>query len=519
MDKKETASQNQSFTTSEEKVVGPTASKNQISITTKTQEEIIFESEQRYRTLLEHLPLGISIISEGKVVFVNISGATMLGASRPEDIVGADFIQFVHDDFKEVCKARVAKVMAGESVPTMEQQYVRHDGKVIDVEVSSFPFLYHEKNAVQVIVKDITAQKESLLAFKRSETLFSQLFHVSPMAIVLLDSDGNVSHVNPGFEKLFGYSYEELKGRELNQTIVPNGLESEGNDLNTLISSQQVIRIETRRKHKDGSMLSVIIYGLPVHLEDKTLGIFGVYVDITEQKKIEEELKIRNTELDNFVYKVSHDLRAPLSSVLGLVNLANHPENDDNLKLYLNVIGNKVNQLDHFITDVLAHSKNLKLEVKIEPIDFESLINQTFLDLNYLKGAEQINRSVVVEGGAFYNDRWRIAEIFRNLISNAIKYRNFGRTDSEISLQIEIHEERARIVFSDNGIGIESANMEKIFNMFYRASEQSDGSGLGLYIVKNAIDKLGGQVQVSSTLGEGTTFIINLPNRVPVASA
>jgi signal transduction histidine kinase len=175
-----------------------------------------------------------------------------------------------------------------------------------------------------------------------------------------------------------------------------------------------------------------------------------------------------------------------------------------------------VSQLDHFITDVLSHSKNLKLEIKIEPINFESLINQTFIDLNYLKGAEQINRSVVIEGVTFYSDPWRIAEIFRNLVSNAIKYRNFQRTDSEISLKIEIKEDTASIVFSDNGIGIESSNMEKIFNMFYRASEQSDGSGLGLYIVKNAIDKLGGQVRVSSTLGEGTTFIINLPNRVPV---
>ncbi|MBS1506161.1 MAG: PAS domain-containing sensor histidine kinase [Bacteroidetes bacterium] len=482
----------------------------------KSQEDIFNESEQRYRTLLEHLPLGISILSEGKVVFSNISGAVMLGASSPDEIVGTEFIKFVHPAFREICQARVARVMSGESVPTMEQKYIRLDGKVIDVEVSSFPFLYQDKNAVQVIVKDITAQKESLLAVKRSETLFSQLFHVSPMAIVLLDSEGNVTHVNPGFEKLFGYSYDELRGRELNQTIVPNGLESEGNDLNTLISSQQVIRIETKRQHKNGSMLSVIIYGLPVHLEDKTLGIFGVYVDITEQKKIEEELKVRNTELDNFVYKVSHDLRAPLSSVLGLVNLANHPENDDNLKLYLNVIGQKVSQLDHFITDVLSHSKNLKLEIKIEPIDFESLINQTFIDLNYLKGAEQINRSVVIEGVTFYSDPWRIAEIFRNLVSNAIKYRNFKRSDSEISLRIEIKEDKASIVFSDNGIGIESSNMEKIFNMFYRASEQSDGSGLGLYIVKNAIDKLGGQVQVSSTLGEGTTFIINLPNRVPV---
>ena len=314
---------------------------------------------------------------------------------------------------------------------------------------------------------------------------------------------------------MFGFSFEELKGRELNQTIVPDAFESEGNDLNTLISTQQVVRIESKRKRKDGTLLSVIIYGLPVHFEDKTIGIFGVYVDITEQKKIEEELKVRNIELDNFVYKVSHDLRAPLSSVLGLVNLAKLPGNDDNVKDYLGVIGKKVNQLDHFIMDVLSHSKNLKLDVIIEPVNFQELIDQTFVDLSYLKGAGEIKRWVVIEGVPFFNDRWRIAEIFRNLVSNAIKYRDFTKANPEIKLSIAITRAQAVISFSDNGIGIEPHNLEKIFNMFYRASEQSDGSGLGLYIVKNAVDKLRGEVQVASNLGEGTTFVIKLPNGVP----
>jgi signal transduction histidine kinase len=197
-----------------------------------------------------------------------------------------------------------------------------------------------------------------------------------------------------------------------------------------------------------------------------------------------------------------------------LVNLARLPGNDDNLKDYLGVIEKKVNQLDHFITDVLSHSKNLKLDVIIEPINFRELIDQTFVDLSYLKGAEKITRSIVVEGTTFFSDRWRIAEIFRNLVSNAIKYQDFRKGNPEIEVNIVIGHDRAVIAFRDNGIGIEMKNLQKIFNMFYRASEQSDGSGLGLYIVKNAADKLRGEVQVTSTLGEGTTFIISLPNRV-----
>ncbi len=402
--------------------------------------EDISENEQRYRDLVEHLPLGIAVLSEGKLAFINISGAQMMAAEKPEDLIGRSFIEFVHPNFHGLAVARTTKALNGESAPAMEQKYVRLDGKIIDVEVSSYPFTYHGKPAIQIIVKDITEQKESRLAVKKSETLFSQLFHVSPMAIVMLDSEGNVAHVNPGFEKLFGYSFDELKGKGLNQTIVPDVLEAEGNDLNTLISSQQVVRLETKRKRKDGAFLSVIIYGLPVHFEDKTIGIFGVYVDITEQKKVEEELKVRNTELDNFVYKVSHDLRAPLSSILGLVNLARMPGNNDNPIEYLNVIGQKVDQLDHFITDVLSHSKNLKLEIKIEAINFKNLVEQTFTDLSYLKGADQIKRHVVIEGVPFFSDRWRIAEIFRNLVSNAIKYRNFQRPDPEIQFSINVFE-------------------------------------------------------------------------------
>jgi PAS domain S-box-containing protein len=473
------------------------------------------EDENRYRTLLEHLPLGIAILWEGNLVFVNHSCARMMGAEGPKDIIGSNFLDYIHPDSRDTSLSWISELLAGEIVPTIEQKYVRLDGMPIDVEVSAYPYTHQNKPAIQLIIKDITEEKANRIAVKRSETLFSQLFHVSPMAIVMLDSEGRVVQVNPGFEKLFRFSFAELKGQELNQTIVPDALESEGNDLNTLISTQQVVRIETKRKRKDGLLLSVIIYGLPVHFEDKTIGIFGVYVDITEQKKIEEELKVRNTELDNFVYKVSHDLRAPLSSVLGLVNLAKLPGNDDNLKDYLSVIGNKVNQLDHFITDVLSHSKNLKLDVIIESVNFLGLIEQTFIDLSYLSGANQIKRSVVVDGVPFLNDQWRIAEIFRNLVSNAIKYRNFDRPDPAINLSIAITEKKASISFSDNGIGIKPENLEKIFDMFYRASEQSDGSGLGLYIVKNAIDKLGGDVRVTSIYGEGTTFLINLPNRIP----
>ncbi len=478
----------------------------------KTQEQIAVEAEGRYRELIETLPLGIVIYLDNVIVFANKSAAKLLGATTVDNLIGKPAFHFVHPESMAKSKERLHQLMEGKSVPTIEQKYIRQDGREIIVDVSAHQLNFRGKPAIQIIIKDSTDEREALLAKRKTETLFSQLFKSSPFGLVMLDDNGKVVQVNEGFEKMFGYTNSDLIGKSLNDYIVPSELETEGNDLNTIISSEQVIKIESKRYHKNKTALSVIIYGVPVPLENKTISIFGVYVDITEQKRVEEELKVRNIELDNFVYKVSHDLRAPLSSVLGLVNLASLKGNTDNLEDYILRIGQKVKQLDHFISDVLSHSKNLKLELKIEKIDLQQLIDKTFADLNYLKGAHEIVRDVAIEGKEFFSDPWRIGEIFRNLISNAIKYRDFTKADSRIRIAVKITPERVVILFEDNGIGISKVNLTKIFDMFYRASEQSDGSGLGLYIVKNAVDKLGGILKVTSEIGKGTSFELKLPN-------
>lgn len=469
--------------------------------------------EQRYRELVEQLPIGLAIHSKGTLKFVNAEAARMMGANSPQDLIGLEVLRFAHPDSIPIVKERIQRVLEGQSAPPVEEKYVRLDGKVVYVEASAHPYVYEGEPAVQVIFTDITERKKAEVSFRKAETLFYQLFQNTPLAVTLLNEEGNVVQINKGFEEMFGYSVQELEGKSLNLFIVPDDLESEGNDLNTLISSNRVIRTETVRYRKDKSLLSVIIYGVPVLLQDQTIGIFGMYVDITERKKVEEELKIRNTELDNFVYKVSHDLRAPLSSILGLAHLASLPGNDDNLTEYITLMGQKAEQLDHFIRDVLSHSKNLKMDLKVEHVDFQKIIEQTFNDLNYLKGVEKVERSITISDNEFHSDPWRIAEIFRNLVSNAIKYRRLDNPETFITIVIASDEGQCSIVFQDNGIGIDKVSLEKIFEMFYRASDQSEGSGLGLYIVKNAVDKLGGKVSVESELGRGTTFKITLPNQ------
>jgi PAS domain S-box-containing protein len=472
------------------------------------------ESELRYQSLVEKLPIGIVIHRNGNLVFANAQAYSIFGVNETKSLIGSSVLDFVHPDYRTKIAERMREAAAGVPAPMMEQKYLRADGRIIDVEAMAFPFSFQGDPCVQVIFRDISEKKITEARIKKNETLFTQLFQNVPLAVVMLDDNGKVSQVNRGFEEMFGFNRNELRGHNLNDFIVPEELRNEGIDLNNLITSNQVVSIETIRKHRSGDYVNVILCGFPVMMENQTIGIYGVYVDITDRKRVEEELKIRNTELDNFVYKVSHDLRAPLSSILGLVNLSRLPGNTDNPLDYIEIIGEKVQALDHFIGDVLSHSKNLKMEVDINKVSLSNIIEQTFTELGYLEGAQEMKRCVRIDGIEFFSDHWRVSEIFRNLISNAIKYRQLYGANPEINIKIHVDHLRADISFSDNGIGIDETNLARIFEMFYRATEQSDGSGIGLYIVKNAVEKLGGQINVSSKVGQGTRFNILLPNRI-----
>ncbi len=240
--------------------------------------------------------------------------------------------------------------------------------------------------------------------------------------------------------------------------------------------------------------------------------------EIIHRKEAEEKLKETNRklrkaniELDNFVYKVSHDLRAPIASVLGLVNLAKKEKKVDMLKEYFEMIGKSADQQDIFIKDILDISRNARLIVDKSKIEWDKLIEDTFENLKYSVKDREVQKTVNIKGrNAFYSDQRRIKVIFNNLISNAIRYAN-GK-DPKVEINIQIDRKKADITVKDNGIGIEKEHLGKVFNMFYRAAETNVGSGLGLYIVKESVDRLNGVIDLSSEVGMGTQFKISLPN-------
>lgn len=257
----------------------------------------------------------------------------------------------------------------------------------------------------------------------------------------------------------------------------------------------------------------------PVYDENKeVLGVAFSALDISKRKKDEEELKNtlkslreRNFELDNFVYRVSHDLRAPLSSTLGLLNLFKLDPNQ--ASTFLEKMEAQILKLDDFINTILAYSRTLNAKERNEKIDFRELILNDFEELRYMENADNLIISIDVDETIdFYSDPFRLSIIFKNFISNAIKYQNPEADIKQLNITIETKDKQILIEFKDNGIGIDPEQLPKIFDMFHRATEYSEGSGLGLYIVKLNMEKMSGNVYVESEKGKGTSFRLILPN-------
>ena len=239
--------------------------------------------------------------------------------------------------------------------------------------------------------------------------------------------------------------------------------------------------------------------------------IYWIRIRVVEEKN--KELRKLNTELDSFVYSVSHDLRAPLASILGLINVSKIDRDSGNLPLYMEKIEKSVLKLDNFIRDIINYSRNVRLQVEAEEVDIKELVEEILDDLSYLdsQGLVQVNITSTKKT-KITTDRTRLKIVLSNLISNAYRYRKMYISDPRIDINIRVTDSFAEIKISDNGIGILPDRKEKIFEMFYRATDSGNGSGLGLYIAKESVLKMEGRIEVESEYERGTTFTVIIPS-------
>ena len=221
-----------------------------------------------------------------------------------------------------------------------------------------------------------------------------------------------------------------------------------------------------------------------------------------------------NSELDNFVYRISHDIRAPLSSCFGILNIMESEDliNEKN-EPYIKMIREVLSRQDAVISSILNYSRNSRGELKIERFNLWEMINSTYSDVRFMNDSSgKVELKMKFDKSLCLNsDRNRVQFMFNNLLSNAIKYANLNQNHPLIEIDVVNINSQFQITVRDNGQGIREDILPHIFDMFFRGTVESTGSGLGLYIVKTFIEKNSGTIELESQLGKGTKAILRLP--------
>lgn len=481
---------------------------------------------QELKTLFEAMREVFFSVDMESLQLIQISKACELiyGHSVSEFMENPNlWAELVIDEDKHIVENIPSKLELGQ--PFIMSYRIRHKNRSIRwLETRMTPTLNKEGKVIRIdgFTSDITERKAAESSLLQSEHRFQNLIQNTFDAIILVDKDLRMVFVSDSMYRITGFKPEELIGIKDFSFAHPDDKEMIHQFLNDIMKHPgKTGSIEYRRLRKDGSYIwcERMITNL---LHDPAInGIVSNLRNIDERKKYEvalktsnEELKKSNMELDKFVYSVSHDLRAPLSSILGLVEFSETETTDPAVLEDYSSIKKSVKKLDGFIQDILDYSRNSRLEIRKEKINFTEVLNDVTNNLKFMSQAKgQVDIRIDVQDGPdFYTDKSRISIILNNLVSNAIRYHNAKDNNPYVKISVVPDEHEVNITVNDNGIGIDKKYHEKIFDMFYRVSKKSVGSGLGLYIVKETVERLNGSLNLESEPGIGTTFNVIIPN-------
>ncbi|MEO0472967.1 MAG: ATP-binding protein [Bacteroidota bacterium] len=373
-------------------------------------------------------------------------------------------------------------------------------------------------NGYAFFAKDITERHKAEQEVRKSQQLLASINYSIKEGIFRTTPEGEIIYVNRAFLDMFGFEKEEDVFKLNPSTLYIDTKRRE--DFRRIIEEQNYFtNEEVEFKRKDGSTFWGLVSSIRSVGENGEIFNDGAIRDVTQSRKSEQtimeqnyELRKVNRELDQLVYSTSHDLRAPLVSILGLINIAREEEELEMRNRYLGLMEKSINKLDNFIKDIIGYSRNSRVEVKQEEIDFSELVAEAYGSLYYAQEYENISKRLEISGNAnFISDSTRLQIILNNLLANACRYADPEKEEQFVEVRIDCQPDNAIISVADNGIGIEAQYLDRIFNMFYRATKKSKGSGIGLYIVKEAVNKLGGSINVASEPGQGTCFTMVIP--------
>ncbi|WNH14441.1 PAS domain S-box protein [Thalassobellus suaedae] len=430
----------------------------------------------------------------------------------------SNFLEYVHHKDRTEVDLVFKSSFENSSINVFEHRIVTTSLKVKVIEQRWKILKDNNGNPTRAIgtCQDITESKR----IKQELELTQFVFDHASDAIFWMSSDAKIVNVNEAASNSLGYTRKELLSLSV-PDIDPDFNIELWSTFFPELREKHSISIETTQLRKDGSSFPVEIRSNYIKFGDKEFSCAFVR-DISERKIVEQnlerqhrELQKTNTELDRFVYSASHDLRAPLASLLGLIDMTTDDiDSSNSLQMeYMGMMRQSVLKLDNFIEDILNYSRNARTELEKDNIVFEEMVQEAFVKHEFMDENNEFKLNVdVKQATEFISDKRRISVILNNLISNAIKYKDAAKEKSFVNVSILSDKNSATIIIEDNGIGIAVKDTAKIFEMFYRASTQSTGSGLGLYIVKETIDKLKGNIIIESEKSVGSKFTITILN-------
>jgi len=356
---------------------------------------------------------------------------------------------------------------------------------------------------------------------QRQKQYFSELVRNSPVAIVTLDANKTVRSCNPAFERLFGYPQAEAVGQVLDDLITTEATRHEAEEYTREALDRPIAGVGQRRR-KDGTFVDVEVLGVPVIVDGEHVGPMALYHDITELLRARQDAEAANRAKSQFLANMSHELRTPLNAILGYAELVREEAEERGLTEFtpdLERVGAAGRHLLTLINDVLDLSKIEagKIELVTAPFPVRRVVDDVRATVEPLV-ARKSNTLVVHcpdAAGTMHSDETRIRQVLFNLLSNASKFTERGT----ITLEVARAGDAVTFAVTDTGIGMTPEQQGKLFEAFVQAdasiASKYGGTGLGLAISRRLCRLMGGDIDVSSEIGRGTTFTVRLPATAP----
>lgn len=428
----------------------------------------------------------------------------------PEEFAGdlESYLKIVHPEDLENVRKTIQDAFSNLKPFTINHRILTRDGIIRHIHSRGSVTTDAQDNPLRMtgIAQDVTEYQIA------QDTLQFTQFSVDKAsdAVFWVQEDARFIYVNESACNMFGYSREELLNMYVYQLETsPNG-QKNWPGFWDMLKSRRTALVESQVKRKDGSIFPLEINTTYFKYGDREIKV-SYARDITDRKRNEQKIKAINHDLSTFIYRSTHDLKAPLASIIGVVNFAKTEITEPQAVEYLGMIGECTERL-HNILDLLIQAMAVK-DNSINPnwINFNKIVYNVLMRLKHLRNFNDIDIDVNINVSTFFSDESLIASILQNVIENAIKYKSDAQQYPYVIINIEERKNGVHILVVDNGTGIEQKQQDKIFDLFYRASASYKGFGLGLYIVKNAVEKLEGTIDVHSVPGVGTRVSIELP--------